>query len=651
MTQRAVTFRSVALGLLGAALLCALTPYNDLKIGATFLAGHQFPVGPFFALLLLAAPVNALLRAWRPAKVWARGEMLVAWTLMLAASGLPSGGLMRFLLPHLAAPQYFSNGVNNWEARVWNGLPSWLLLSDKAAADAYFTGYPRGAEHIPWEAWWRPLLAWGAFGACFFVATFCLANLLRRQWIENEKFVFPLVSLPLLLTEDPAPGTRLPPILRQPLLWLGVFFTTVLHALNGLHQMYPAIPTVTTALNLETFLTTPPWNQVGLMPAIFFPLVVGLAYLLPAEVSFSLWFFFLFFKAQILVGAVYNWDMPGSLGSPAERQFPALQGFGGAFGLVGWSLWSARRHLRDVWEKAMNGPRAAQIDDSGEMFSYRATVVGLAVSYAGMALWLRWAAVPTPLILLCLLLLTLSFVTVSWVVTQAGTLYMAMPGMSIDVVGTTTGTHVASPGAWYTVQRVECLFYRDTRELLMPEVLSGLKTAEVSAYSPRTLFPALAVSVVLGLGVSLVASLWLPYYNGGANVLPNAWTFRNGPMRPLQLAGNLASTPIPGSLAGYLHVAGGFAGVIGLLLLRARAGWGLHPIGFIGAAVVTGRTLWFSILLGWLCKTILLRFGGMGGYRTALPFFIGLMLGDVLNAVVWIALGSATGVGYNLLPQ
>ncbi|MBC8140664.1 MAG: hypothetical protein H7Y38_04405, partial [Armatimonadetes bacterium] len=334
------------------------------------------------------------------------------------------------------------------------------------------------------------------------------------------------------------------------------------------------------------------------------------------------------------------------------RKFHALQGLGGAIGLVAWTLFAARHHLRDVWEKATNGARAAAIDDRNEMFSYRTTVIGLILSYAGMALWLWLTTVPAPLIALCLLLLTLSLITISWVVTQAGTLYMVMPCMAIDAVGATVGTAgVATPGAWYSVQRIECMFYRDTRELLLPEVLSGVKTAEVSDISPRSLLPTLVAAVVIGVGVSLAASLWLPYYNGGAITLQNTWAFRTGPMRPLQMTGGLASNPIPGATSGILNISGGFVGVASLLLLRARFGIGLHPIGFITASTIAGRTLWFSIMIGWFCKTTLLRFGGMRIYRAALPFFVGLILGDVLNAVLWIVLGAITGVGYNLLPQ
>ena len=86
----------------------------------------------------------------------------------------------------------------------------------------------------------------------------------------------------------------------------------------------------------------------------------------------------------------------------------------------------------------------------------------------------------------------------------------------------------------------ECMFYRDTRDQLLPEILSGAKTADIGGFSLRRLMAAMAVVVVLGLGVSLAASLAVPYYNGGANLLPNTWLFRSGPVRPLQMAAKLA---------------------------------------------------------------------------------------------------------------
>lgn len=647
---RAVTARAVGLGLICAACLCAITPYNDYKVGATFLAGNQFPLGAFFVLFVLAVLVNPVLRRLTPAKAFARGELLTVWILIVVASGLPSSGMMRYLIPHLVAPHYYSNDTNHWEARVWGSLPGWLKLQDEAAADAFFTGYPRGQERVPWEAWAGPLFFWGIPALLFLVAQFCLANLLRRQWVENERFSFPLVQLPLLLTEDPPPGRGAGPLIRSGPFWLAVALTTSLHTLNGMHQLYPSLPQVRTSLSLMDYLTTPPWNQLGQFPVNLYPLVVGIAYLLSSEVAFSLWFFFLFYKAEILLGTLYNWDMPPPLGASGQKQFHSLQVFGGALGLCVWTFWTARRHLRDVWEKATGGPNAARIDDSREMFSYRASLLGLAVAYGGIGVWLYLATVPLPLVLACLLVLTLAFIVIAWLVTQAGTLYMGVSYGSIDALGATLGTAAFKPAAWFMTYRFEWIFSRDTRELMLPQVLNAAKVSEQGHLPLRPLFAALVASVAVGLVVSCVSFLSLPYMEGGANLFRNTWTVQ-GPQHALRVTGNAASVPYPFAPTNALHILGGFVGVLGLLVLRAQTSLGLHPIGFLGASASAGHMLWASVCLGWLGKTLILRYGGMGGYRRCLPFFLGLIVGDVLNAVLWIALGYATGTGYVILPQ
>ena len=60
--------------------------------------------------------------------------------------------------------------------------------------------------------------------------------------------------------------------------------------------------------------------------------------------------------------------------------------------------------------------------------------------------------------------------------------------------------------------------------------------------------------------------------------------------------------------------------------------------------------LWFSLLLGWASKALIVRYGGMRGYRLALPFFLGFVLGDCVNALAWVVVGLATGKGYQLMP-
>lgn len=646
----AVSFRAVLIGIVCALFLCAVTPYNDFKIAATYIAGTQFPIGAVFVELFLVGVVNVALRKWLPRKAFRPGELLTVWTLILVASGLPSSGMMRYFIPGIVYPRYASDDKNNWEQNVWGAAPDWLKVTDKAAADAFFKGYPRGQERIPWEAWATPLFFWGILAVLFVIATFCVSSLLRRQWIENEKFSFPLVTLPTLLAEEPAPGRLVNDLLRSPMLWVGFGLVTAVHTIRGVHQMYPSVPDIALMWNLMDYLTVRPWNQIGPIEAWMYPLVVGLAYLLPAEVCFSLWFFHLFYKGEILLGTVYNWDMPGPVGSYSYKQFHGLQAFGGGVALLLWTCWTARSHLRNVWEKATGGPRAREIDDSGEMLSFRATFWGIVLSYGGIGVWLWAAGVPLLLIALSLLMLTLALVSISWVVCQAGLLFMATPYGSTDVIATTFGTAPFKIAPFYTMARWESMFLYDTREMLAPSVLMGAKTADAAHFDSRALLKAMALSVGLGMIVSCIASLYLPYYNGGGNSLQNPFTYTTAPSRPIGFFGGAASVPFKGSWTNLGHMFGGLGGVLGLLILRAQYNIGLHPIGFLSASVYSMHRLWFSIFIGWVFKSLIQRYGGMKGYTAALPLFLGLILGDVFNAVIWIILGYVTGVGYQIMP-
>ncbi|MBC8142046.1 MAG: hypothetical protein H7Y38_11465, partial [Armatimonadetes bacterium] len=637
-----VTFRAVCIGVVFALLLCAFTPYNDFLIAATYIAGTQFPIGAVFVELLLVGVVNVFLRRFAPKKAFSKGELLTVWSLILVASGLPSSGMMRYFLPNIAAPHYMSDTTNNWESKVWSTIPDWMKITDTEAATAFAKGYPRGSEHIPWDAWASPLFFWSILAFLFLLASFCVASLLRKQWVENEKFSFPLVALPMLLAEDPEPGRHSPPLLRSPLFWLAVIIVTTLHTIRGLHVLYPSIPDIVIHWDMWQSFTTRPLNQIHPIDFWIYPLVIGISYLLSAEVCFSLWFFHLFYKAEILVGAVYNFDMPGPVAGYSYKGFHALEAFGGGVALLIWTTWSARRHIADVWEKATGGDRAKNIDDSRELLSYRTTLFGLIVSYGGIGIFLWAAGLNLVLIVLSLLTLTLALVVISWVVCQAGLLFMAQPYGTVDILAGTVGTAPFKTSALFTLFRWENMFIFDTREMLAPSLIEAAKVAEDRPGDARKLLVAIVLVIALGWGVSLYFSLWLPYMNGGGYSLKNAWTYQQSPSRPLGFAGGIASVPKKGDISNWFHLAGGFTGVLLMLLARARMNFGLHPIGFLSASVYSMHMLWFSIFIGWLGKVLIQRYGGMKGYLAFLPFSLGLVLGDSVNAVLWIILGYAT---------
>jgi hypothetical protein len=97
----------------------------------------------------------------------------------------------------------------------------------------------------------------------------------------------------------------------------------------------------------------------------------------------------------------------------------------------------------------------------------------------------------------------------------------------------------------------------------------------------------------------------------------------------------------------------GFGFVTLLSILRLRfAWWPLHPIGFLLVGTYAGAQLWLSIFLGWLCKTLIVRFTGARGYTAAKPLFIGLIVGESAAAGFWMLTSivlSTMGLPYQVI--
>jgi hypothetical protein len=86
---------------------------------------------------------------------------------------------------------------------------------------------------------------------------------------------------------------------------------------------------------------------------------------------------------------------------------------------------------------------------------------------------------------------------------------------------------------------------------------------------------------------------------------------------------------------------GGWGFVLGVALAGALGaarlaipGWPLHPIGLLVCAAYPMWTAWFSFLLAWLIKVLVLRYGGNGVYQRLKPVAYGLIAGEVLAVAI-----------------
>jgi len=73
--------------------------------------------------------------------------------------------------------------------------------------------------------------------------------------------------------------------------------------------------------------------------------------------------------------------------------------------------------------------------------------------------------------------------------------------------------------------------------------------------------------------------------------------------------------------------------------------WPFHYLGFPISAVF--GTMFFSVFLAWMIKTIVIKYGGPGLYLRTRPFFLGLILGQFVTAGIWYVIDFYMGSSDN----
>ena len=59
---------------------------------------------------------------------------------------------------------------------------------------------------------------------------------------------------------------------------------------------------------------------------------------------------------------------------------------------------------------------------------------------------------------------------------------------------------------------------------------------------------------------------------------------------------------------------------------------------------------WFGIMIGWLCKLVVLKYGGAKPYRRLRPLFLGFILGQICASGFWTVLDFVLGGTGNKVP-
>ncbi|HSV73377.1 MAG TPA: DUF6785 family protein [Chthonomonadales bacterium] len=614
LARPGITARAIVIG----ALIIPLNAFWVVRLERVLFGPYPstislFPNAVFVLLLLIVG--NAVVRRRIPRVALGQGELLTIYFMVAVSTGLAGldgPAMLAQIVPHGA---WLTAQAERWH-RVAETIPAWLAIRDFDVVRGHFLGNSTFAYWPHLRAWLVPLGSWTLLVVLLLWTSMCLNVVLRKQWQDRERLSFPIVWLPLEMS-DPGGG-----LWSNRLMWAGFAFAACLGLYNGIAFLYPSIPMVPVGIyDLTPLLTTKPWDAIDWLPTTLYPLAIGLGYLLPTDLLFSCWFFFLAFKGQLVVSNAFAWD--------ATPDFPFIreQGFGAVMALAGFYVWTSRTVFAEAWAR----PSAS---DDGAM-STRAALIGAGVGLVACTAFLSVAGMTWWLALTVHVMYLAVVVVVCRVRAELGPpvhdFHFIGPDRMLPRIFGVEGWRREDLGMMATLWA----FNRAHRGDVQPVGLEALTAAHRRGWEPRRMFTAIMVAVVVGT----LGAFWA--HETQAYALGTSARFNQGVGQAQEvfdklsgwLEGTQDSRP---NVPAVWSMAGGAATCLALMVVRMRTvGFPFHPIGFAVASGWSIHLVWLPLMIAWAVKILVMRYGGLALYRRLLPFFLGLILGDCVQGSLW----------------
>ena len=631
--------RAVVVGLFLCAGLSAGIPYGEFVIQGTRLGLSSSTPAAFFLLFLMILLVHPVLAALRPSWGLSRDELLLITVMMVVANAIPSRGFTGIALATISGVPYYATPENKWADVLIPYVPDWIHPEAGPAIKDFYEGLPAGAA-IPWQVWIAPLAWWLLLMAALYVVLICAMTLMRRQWMDHERLLYPLCQVPLSMLEEPesAPGRLLfRPVLKSPVMWAGFAVPFLINSYNALGHYLSYVPQI--PLNSSI----PIGHEAASLPIRLNFLMLGLAYFINAGVSFSVWFFVLLAKAQEAVCSVlgiYSAEQMDEFShTGATTGMLSHQAMGAMVVLVVAGLWTMRSHLRRIWADVLRrGPRS----DEDELISYRAAVIGLVLGLAVMSYWLWLSGMHPWTVAVYLFAAFVIFVALTRVIVEAG-LTSAVQGMSACGFTVSGFGSSAIGGHGMAALSYTLAWNGDLLVFMMAPCANGIRLFREMGQRRRWLVWAMVSAMAVAMLGSICTILALAYEYGALNL--HRQYFNGFANRPFDFATRLISSPTGPHWPGWGWTGLG-AAIMGVMMYARHhlMWWPLQPIGYVVSGTWIMDNIWFNVFLAWVIKSQVLRYAGPPGYGATRWFFLGIILGQIAAGGLWLVIDGFTGV-------
>jgi hypothetical protein len=623
-----LTFRSVILAVLSLGVVTYLIVYGYAFNLTTPIVPELVPSPPAFGILIILLLLTLVLGRFSKTFLISRQEMLVVY-LSVAIGGL--------IPVHLFGQ--LSTLLGRWGFNLGMGMEEWtdivghlrgiLVPTGNGVAEGFLLGNNTG---VPWGAWILPLILWFLFFLAILAMCMFVVTLFRQRWDEHEHLVFPISTIPLLVLDyGDVVSSKDDKVGKNVLFWCGVAIPVLLTGLSILNRFISVIPTIPTSWLIGDFFEENSYFRSGLnmWPSLTFiinPIAIGLAYLLPGDLSFSAWFFFLVLKLTNIAAVIRGTEEVTWL-------FLKNHPYGAYLGLVVYLVWFNRMQIRQTFREAFT---KSSENTTGASLS-RISVWGFIVCAVLVIVFLNLLLGINLILSLAFVLLYLSAVIVfARVRAEAGVpssvaIPHKIPAMLKEVFGSEKIGSVQ-------LGRMGAMYSQTEFGSIGALTLEGFRTADKLNMKRTDVYWALGLGFTVAFAFSAISFLGLSYRYGvvmAASYLMNTAT--NSTEVLLKTA--------EGSLTGGYALISGAAIVSTLMFLRTKfMWWPFHPLGYLlGWQYDIASSYWSSFFIAWLFKIIILRYGGNYLHKRTLQFAYGLILGGVVMQFAGTAISFVLG--------
>jgi hypothetical protein len=526
-------------------------------------------------------------------------------------------------------------------------------------------------DRLPWHMWTGPLVMWGVLFTALFLLMMCLAEWLRRKWVDRENLAFPIVEVvdhtirhdAELETAEDIRHPQKRKWMFNPLFGLGFLIGFVILGIEALghYDILHSHHVMFFDVSDKVLMNSTTFREMNHVYFVVSPIVVGLLFLVSLEISFSVWVIFFIYMLGVMSVKLAKVEFQDTIylgwGGGRLFPFPAEQ-------LLGASLIFAGIVLFKAWHASGKKTAPSAGPEPAAYIPPKVTTAGFIVLPV-VIVALLWNLGITNLPFVGLIALFVLAITVAAARARAETglhthhvtyEFTKMP-MVLGLTGF-TGAKVFTRYLTIAFLPMTLLFRT------LGQQLENIELARRYQVKYRTIAVAGLVAFLTALVVGLTSFLVFSYFWGDKFMGAKAFTGQ-GPASPFGIAqypiwvshflgeNGLESYRSPQwHRVGFMALGGGLFGL--LFFLRNRfLSFPLHPLGYMlllmsvyyefvspyykgdGAATKENSWLWGSAFVAWLIKKLIVKYGGMNTYKHAKPFFIGLVIGSVFAVFAW----------------